>query len=55
MKQTVLTLSTMCMFTALCAQLLSGSTYMRTVRMAFGLQVFLTMLTLICEIFPMQN
>lgn len=55
MKQAILTLSAMCMFFALCAQLLNRGAYMRTVRMVLGLQAFLTLLAWMCEIAAMLN
>lgn len=47
MRQAILTVSAMCMFAALCEQLLSGSIYKRTIRMTLGLQVFFTTLSLL--------
>lgn len=55
MKQAILTISAMCMYSALFAQLFAGSAYIRTVRMALGLQIFLTVVTMLCRLFQMLN
>lgn len=55
MKQAILTICAMCMFSAICAQILAGNGHMRIVRMVMGLQVFLTVITLMCEVVQMLS
>lgn len=55
MKQLILGISAISMFVALGTQLLNGSGYMKTVRMALGMQAFLSAIVLIHKVFRMLN
>ena len=46
MRQTMLSLSALCMITALCTQLMHASHYRFTVRMVLGLEIFRLLLSL---------
>lgn len=55
MKQLILGISAISMFSALGTQLLNGSGYIKTVRMALGMQAFLSAAVLIHRAFRMLN
>lgn len=46
MKQAILSISSLCMFCAVCSQLTSDCRYLNTVRMLVGMHVFLTVINL---------
>lgn len=49
MKEAVWAIVSMCMFTAICAQFFTESKYIRIVRMLMGMQLFLTVVTVLSK------
>lgn len=50
MKHAVLTASGLCMFAAVCVQMMGGSRFVNTVRFVFGLEFVWVMVVLIQEL-----
>ena len=55
MKHTIISISALCMIAALCSQLLGSETFVRSVRIAIGLEVVLLILKALESVIQILN